>query len=73
MSTYGPVTLTGNNLGPAGFSISGSGVPGVNCVIEVSTDLLDWQPLTTNTSPFIFIDTNTSTFSSRYYRAAIAY
>jgi hypothetical protein len=68
-----PITLTGNNLGPAGFSISGTGVPGINFVIEVSTDLVDWQPLSTNPSPFTFIDTNTSTAASRYYRAAIAH
>jgi hypothetical protein len=67
-----PVTLTGSSLGAAGFSISGTGVPGVNFVIEVSTNLIEWQPLQTNPSPFTFIDTNTSTFSSRYYRAAVA-
>jgi hypothetical protein len=67
-----PVTLTGSSLGSAGFSISGTGVPGVNFVIEVSTNLIEWQPLQTNPSPFTFIDTNTSTAASRYYRAAVA-
>jgi hypothetical protein len=66
-----PITLTGSSLGSAGFSISGTGVPGINCVIEVSTNLLEWQPLATNPSPFTFIDTNTSTFTSRYYRAVV--
>jgi hypothetical protein len=67
-----PITLTGNSLGPDGFSISGAGVSGLNCVIELSTNLLDWQPLSTNLSPFTFTDTNTSANASRYYRAVVA-
>ncbi len=68
-----PITLTGNNLGPTGFSISGFGVPGLNFVIEVSTNLVNWQPLQTNPSPFTFTDTNTPASANRFYRAVIAY
>jgi hypothetical protein len=52
-----------------GFSFPVSGMSGSNCVIQVSTNLIDWVPLETNTVPFQFTDSNVSLFSRRFYRA----
>ena len=46
-----------------------TGVPGFYYVVEASTNLIDWVPLFTNTSPFIFTDTNTSSFQQQFYRS----
>jgi hypothetical protein len=48
-------------------------MPGINFVIEVSTNQVNGQTLQTNPSPFSFIDTNTSAESERYYRAVVAH
>jgi hypothetical protein len=68
-----PITLTGNNLGTAGFNVSGAGIAGLNFVIEVSTNLVDWQPVETNLSPFTFVDTNAPASPFRFYRAVVAH
>jgi hypothetical protein len=39
-------------------AVGGVGVPGFNFILEGSTDLVNWQPLQTNASPFNFTDTN---------------
>jgi len=51
------------------FAVSGS--IGIDYITQASTNLLepDWITLSTNTSPYIFIDTNTSAYGERYYRA----
>jgi hypothetical protein len=66
-----PITLTGNNLGTAGFSISGVGIAGLNFILEDSTNLINWQPLQTNPSPFTFVDTNAPANPFRFYRAVL--
>ena len=68
-----PFTLTGTNAGSAGFSLAGAGIPGFNFVVEVSTNLVTWQPLQTNASPFTFTDTNASNHPLRFYRAMLAH
>jgi hypothetical protein len=52
-----------------GFSFPVSGMSGSNCVIQVSTNLINWIPLETNTVPFQFTDSNANHFSRRFYRA----
>ena len=50
------------------------GAGGQEQVIEASTNLLDWTPLTTNvltTNGFQFIKTNTFRYSQRFYRSRI--
>jgi hypothetical protein len=64
-----PIALTGSNLGSAGFSVDGVGIPGMNFIIEASTNLMNWQSLWTNPSPFTFVDTNAATGAGRFYRA----
>jgi hypothetical protein len=68
-----PFRLSGTNLHGAGFSLGGAGVPGCNFVIEASTNLLLWQPLQTNPSPFALTDPNATNYSQRFYRAVLAH
>jgi hypothetical protein len=51
------------------MQVSIAGVPGFHYAIESSTNLVDWIPLTTNVSPYSFIETNTGFFPQNYYRA----
>jgi hypothetical protein len=52
-------------------NVGGAGIPGCNFVIECSINLVDWQPLQTNPSPFIFTDTNAANNPLRFYRAVL--
>ena len=50
------------------FNVSGvTNIP-LQYVVQASTDLVNWVSLQTNTSPFVFVDTNASQFSQRFYR-----
>ena len=51
-----------------GLQFNVAGVPGFNYIIQTSTNLLDWVPLTTNNSPFAFTDTNIYC-PQRFYRS----
>jgi hypothetical protein len=51
------------------FQFNLAGEAGSNYVVEASTNLVDWIPLITNTSPFLFTDTNAVSFPLRFYRA----
>lgn len=51
-----------------GLSFSVTGVTGDNYIVQVSTNLINWTPLATNTAPFQFTDTNAKYFSARFYR-----
>jgi len=50
-----------------------TGEPGLTYVIEASTNLSAWTPVTTNTLPgsgiYVFTDTDTPSFGLRFYRA----
>jgi len=50
-------------------NVGGAGLPGWSFIIESSTDLENWQPLQTNSSPFSFTDTNAARYPLRFYRA----
>ena len=52
--------------GAFGFNVTGAA--GNNYVISTSTNLVDWIPLETNTSPFTFTDTNAVSVPSQFYR-----
>jgi hypothetical protein len=63
------MTLTSVLASPAGqFSFAVSGVSGYQCVVQASTDLMNWINLQTNMAPFNFIDSNAAQFSHRFYR-----
>jgi hypothetical protein len=51
-----------------GFQFEISGVPGYSYVIQSSLDLVNWQNVYTNTSPFGFVDTNAVNEAQQYYR-----
>lgn len=55
--------------GSGQFQFNVSGVPGFSYAIETSTDLTDWLPIFTNTSPFTFTDTNATPPAQNFYRA----
>ena len=54
--------------GSNGFQFQVAGVPGFNYAVQSSTNLIDWTPLITNTSPFIFTDTNAPYFPQQFSR-----
>lgn len=51
------------------FQFNIAGVTGLNYGVQVSTDLVNWIPVATNISPFIFADTNANLFPQRFYRS----
>jgi len=53
------------------FQFNLTGTAGSNYVIEASTNLTDWTPLATNTSPFTFADTNAVNVPLQFYRARL--
>jgi len=56
-------TVTGGQ-----FQFTVTGVPDFTYAVQVSTNLLDWTSIETNTSPFLSTDTNTINFPVRFYR-----
>jgi hypothetical protein len=53
------------------FQLGLSGVAGSNYVLEVSTDLINWIPISTNLAPanvFELTDSNAAAFPYRFYR-----
>jgi hypothetical protein len=61
---YGPYMLTNGQLG-----IRIDSAPGDNCVVETSTDLVNWNPVFTNSGFFYFTDTNGFGPGQCFYRA----
>jgi hypothetical protein len=59
------------NHGTFNVTVGGVGIPGYNFVIECSTDLVNWQPLQTNSSPFTFTETNAFNRPLHFYRAIL--
>lgn len=66
----GPVLSVGQYSG-SNFSFGATGATGFKFAIEASSNLLEWEILQTNTSPFIFSDTNSSAGLMRFYRARL--
>ena len=56
------------------FQFVFAGLTGSKCLIEVSTNLLNWSPLLTN-APFngllYYVDPQTPQFPKRFYRATV--
>jgi hypothetical protein len=68
-----PIQLGVTGFTPeADFQFSGRGEPGGRVVIEGSTNLVDWLPLSTNALPdgtFLFVDPESPWYRERFYRA----
>lgn len=74
-----PITVQPSNLQPTlyGYLFSSKnwfichlvGVTGLDYTIEASTNLVDWVPVCTNTSPFVFTETNPGLYPQRFYRS----
>jgi hypothetical protein len=62
-------TLSGMLYSPGQFQFNVTGVPDFSYAVQVSTNLIDWVSVETNTSPFITIDTDAGVLPLRFYRA----
>lgn len=51
------------------FTLSLTGVTNYQYIVQASTDLLNWVPVSTNVAPFTFVDVASAQFSQRFYRA----
>jgi hypothetical protein len=74
-----PVMVTLNLNTPAAWTANGLGLNlegplGFSHIVQVSTDLLNWQPLTNfvlTNYPFYFSDSTATNYSRRFYRAVV--
>ena len=55
--------------GTSPFAVRVTGLPGYDYIVEASTNLWDWISLQTNAAPFFFVDTNSTVYPQRFYRA----
>jgi hypothetical protein len=62
-ATLGSPSITGGQ-----FQFTVTGVPDFTYAVQVSTNLLDWTSVETNTSPFVSTDTNLISFPTHFYR-----
>lgn len=62
-------TLSAVSLANGRFSFNVTNVNGSPCVIETSTNLINWSPVLTNAAPFTFVDSNPAGSRQRFYRA----
>jgi hypothetical protein len=62
-------TVTATYLPNGTASLSVSGAPGYNYVVQVSTNGINWVNLTTNTAPSTFVDVNAAQYPGATYRA----
>jgi hypothetical protein len=74
VSTNAPPQLSNpQRLAGGGFSFMLAGTPLATYVIQVSTNLAAWNPITTNTLPangvLTITDPQANSFARRYYRA----
>lgn len=55
------------------FTFALNGTPGTNYVVLAATNLATpvWMPLATNPAPFTFTETNTDSFTQRFYRGLL--
>jgi hypothetical protein len=57
-----------------GLSLMLQGPVGSNYIIQASTDLINWQPITnfaTTNSPFFFTDPAATNYNHRFYRGVM--
>ncbi|HVV73972.1 MAG TPA: hypothetical protein VHI52_21135, partial [Verrucomicrobiae bacterium] len=68
------IFLSLTNVTNTRLSFTLTGADGANCIVQAATDVSSpvWTSLVTNRTPFTFIETNTSLFHQRFYRALLA-
>jgi len=71
------LAATGSALAPVQTSVTQaqgsfafvvSGTTGTQYVVQASSDLVHWTAVQTNTAPFTYVEANTASFPSRFYR-----
>jgi hypothetical protein len=68
------IVSAGTGMTAGGFALHLSGPAGSNYVIQASTDLINWVPISTNAAPtgtVTYTDAAATTLAFRYYRAKI--
>jgi hypothetical protein len=53
-------------------SVTGTGVPGCNFLLQASTDLVHWVDVQTSPSPCAFVDKDAQQYPHRFYRVVLA-
>jgi hypothetical protein len=66
-----PAKLSTPQLAGYQFQFNVTGTSGSNYVVQASSNLVDWLPMVTNPSPFLFVDTNAA-FPPVFYRSVAA-
>jgi predicted esterase len=68
------ILLSLTNLTNTQLSFTLTGADGATCIVQAATNVPSpsWTSLVTNRAPFTFIETNTSLFHQRFYRALLA-
>jgi len=51
------------------FALNVNGVTGYNYVVQISTNMVNWASVLTNTAPFTFVDPNAGQYKQRFYRS----
>jgi hypothetical protein len=67
--TPSPARLMNRSFTQNQFQFDVSAITGFNYIVETSTNLVDWSPVSTNVPPFTFIDPNVVNQPINYYRA----
>ena len=66
-----PLSFVSEGFTNQQFQMRFAGMTGTNYILEASTDLLNWAPISTNTAPtnfFNLVDPNATNFPYRFYR-----
>jgi hypothetical protein len=63
-----PHLATGGNHG---FQLTITNDAGANIIIQASTNLVSWVPVSTNLSPFTFTNFDSTNYQMRFYRAVV--
>ena len=67
-----PLTLQAAALLPnQSFAFNVTGTPGLDCVVQATTNLTDWTSVQTSAVPFIFTDALAAGYPTRFYRAVV--
>jgi hypothetical protein len=69
-AAFAPIAfaLTSTSYVNGQFAVNVSGVTN-QCVVQASTNFVNWVSLQTNAAPFAFVDPNAGQFGQRFYRA----